>query len=83
MNKIENIDDCKRIQSTLLGHWNIEASLSECQGIWRHYCIREYGRSSWFSLPTEQLELSEVLETALEQLNWTWDGPYQVFEGKP
>lgn len=82
MNKIEHIDECKRIQSTLLGQWNIEATLSECQGLWRlHYCLKRCGTYEWIQIPNDQIELTDKLQRAIESLNWAWEGPYSMFEG--
>lgn len=54
MTKIDHIDDCLRIQDSLLRH-GIEATLAECQYWWRERSA--YDDAMWMILPNDPREI--------------------------
>lgn len=77
MNRIAHTVDCITIQRTLLNDFAIEATLAECQYIWKS--ISDDNDANWlmvnaFDPPT----VRDMLRSFLDGLGWNWPGPYAV-----
>ena len=58
MKRIDYMQDCKRIQSTL-GYNGYYADIPECQDIWQQYSLPL--AASWMCLPRTEFELDRAL----------------------